>query len=164
MKLLLLMSMIMSLFGCSMGETEGRRPEGAFKYYEYRSTTMREYPHEFWRLENTQENGLTLTWSKSNSDYTVLRVPEEAAQKLTGLVKEHKLYRLKSTYKPPFDVRDGTMWHVFIRYEKSSIDCSADNAWPPKALWEGVKAVNAYLDSLIQASTEDDIIEVRPNR
>lgn len=125
---------------------------------------MREYPHEFWRLENTQENGLTLTWSKSNSDYTVLRVPEEAAQKLTGLVKEHKLYRLKSTYKPPFDVRDGTMWHVFIRYEKSSIDCSADNAWPPKALWEGVKAINAYLDGLIQASTADDIIEVRPNR
>ena len=125
---------------------------------------MREYPHEFWRLENTQENGLTLTWSKSNSDYTVLRVPEEAAQKLTGLVKEHKLYRLKSMYKPPFDVRDGTMWHVFIRYEKSSIDCSADNAWPPTALWNGVKAVNAYLDSLIQASTEDDIIEVRPNR
>ena len=125
---------------------------------------MREYPHEFWRLENTQENGLTLTWSKSNSDYTVLRVPEQAAQKLTGLVKEHKLHRLKSTYKPPFDVRDGTMWHVFIRYEKSSIDCSADNAWPPKALWEGVKAINAYLDGLIQASTEDDIIEVRPNR
>ena len=125
---------------------------------------MREYPHEFWRLENTQENGLTLTWSKSNSDYTVLRVPVEAAQKLTELVKEHKLYRLKSTYKPPFDVRDGTMWHVFIRYEKSSIDCSADNAWPPTALWNGVKAVNAYLDSLIQASTEDDIIEVRPNR
>ena len=125
---------------------------------------MREYPHEFWRLENTEEHGLTLTWSKSNSDYTVLRVPEEAAQKLTELVKEHKLYRLKSTYKPPFDVRDGTMWHVFIRYEKSSIDCSADNAWPPTALWNGVKAVNAYLDSLIQASTADDIIEVRPNR
>ncbi|MCR5326676.1 MAG: hypothetical protein K6E37_08035 [Bacteroidales bacterium] len=166
MKLMLLLSMFMSLFGCTSWENdnEGRKPEGAFMYYEYRSTTMREYPHEYWRLENTKESGLTLSWAKCNSDITVLRVPEEAVQKLTDLVNQYKLYKLKSSYKPPFDVRDGIMWHVYIRYEKSDTYSSADNAWPPKALWSGIEAINAYLDTLISASTESDILEIKKNR
>lgn len=156
---LLFLAMLMSLFGCS-----NTKPDGAFKYYEYRSTSMREYPREFYRLEYNEEKVLTLTWSKSNSDFTVLRVPEEAVQKVTGLIEQYKLYRLKDSYTPPFDVRDGIMWHVYIRYEKGSISCSADNAWPPKALWSGVEAINAYCNTLIESSREEDIIEVRQNR
>ncbi|MBO4671050.1 MAG: hypothetical protein J5640_04315 [Bacteroidales bacterium] len=153
----------MSLFGCGK-EDANRKPEGAFKEYEYKESNMREYPAEYYLLEVSKDNGLTLTWAKHNSDFTVLRVPEDAAEKLTALINEHKLHKLKNSYRPPFDVRDGTMWHVYIRYEKSRISCSADNAWPPKDLWNGILAINAYLDSLIEASRESDIIEVRKNR
>lgn len=155
--------MLMSLFGCGKGN-DNKKPEGAFKEYEYRETTMREYPCLFYLLENTEESGLTLSWAKHNSDITVLRVPEEAAEKLTALINEYKLHKLKNSYRPPFDVRDGTMWHVYIRYEKSRISCSADNAWPPKELWAGIEAINAYLDGLIEASKEEDIIEIKKDR
>ena len=158
----LFLVILMSLFGCIGSGCS--KPDGAFKYYEYRSTTMRSYPYEYYRLEKTEENGVTLSWSKNSSDYTVIRVPEEAAAQVASLVSQYRLHDLKETYRTPFDVRDGTMWHVYITFENKSTSCSADNAWPPKRLWSGIEAINAYCNSLIEASVEADIIEIKPNR
>ena len=152
------LAMLMTFLGCS-----GNRPSGAFGYYEYRYTTMGEYPREYYRLEYNADHVLTLTWAKDCSDYTVLRVPEDAVQELTGLICKHKLYRLKDSYQPLFDIRDGDMWHVYYSYEKGYVGCSAYHSRPPKALWAGVQAVNAYFSSLIEALSEDDILEVRKN-
>ena len=158
MKLLAIIAMMMSLFGNS------GKPAGAFKYYEYRSTTMREYPHEYYKLEVSEEQGVTLSWAKSNSDITVLRVPEETVQKLDAMIDQYKLPKLKNNYHPPFMVHDGMMWHVYIRYEKGGISSGGDNAWPGDPQKEGIKAVNAYFETLIEASSEEDIIEVKSNR
>ena len=130
----------------------GAKPSGAFKYYEYRSSTMREYPHEYYRLEYSEKEGAVLSWAKCNSDEVRLSVPDEAVQAVDSLISSYKLYRLKKTYRPPFKVLDGTQWHVYISYEGGGVSCSADNAWPPENLKEGIKAVNAYLASLAKAS------------
>ncbi|MBR4809507.1 MAG: hypothetical protein IK031_04435 [Bacteroidales bacterium] len=147
--------MLLSLLGCA------QKPEGEFKYYEYRSTTMREYPREYYRLERTPENGLTLSWAQHNSPVTVIRVPEEAAEKLTSIILNHRLYTLKHGYTPPFDVRDGIMWHVYFCFEKGDCSCSSDNAWPPALLRNGIEKANAYFCELISASAEEDILEVK---
>lgn len=143
--------MSLSLFGCNLAE--GRKPEGAFKYYEYRSSTMREYPHEYYRLEYTEENVLTLSWSKCNSPEAVIPVPDQVAEEVKALILEYKLYKLKRSYKPPFDVRDGIMWHVYFGIGDGHTSCSADNAWPPTRLREGIEAVNAYLNRLIDPAS-----------
>lgn len=150
--------MLLSLFGC--GDAGGKKPEGPFKYYEYRSTTMREYPHEYYRLEFSEEDGLTLSWAKCSSPVTVLRVPETAAQEVTDLINQYGLYKLKRSYSPPFDVRDGMMWHVYFCFGKDHTSCSADNAWPPEKMKEGIKAINAFFNQLIESSCEDDVIRV----
>ena len=162
MKFLAIIAMMMSLFGSD--GLLGGKPAGAFKYYEYRSTTMREYPREYYKLESSDKDGVTLSWAKSNSNITVLHVPEESVQKLDSLIDGYKLYNLKKEYHPPFMVHDGIMWHVYIQYEKGGVRCTADNAWPPEKLKEGIKAVNAYFNTLIEASKEEDIIEVKSNR
>ena len=151
--------MILSMFGCS--DMGSKKLEGPFKYYEYRETTMREYPHEYYNLEMTEEHGLTLSWAKCNSPVTVLRVPESAVQGLRSLIEDHKLYKLKSSYRPPFDVRDGYMWDLHFRFGSESVSSCADNARPPEKLQQGIEAVNAFFNKLIDASTEDDIIEVK---
>ena len=148
MKFLLLMTMLLSLSCCGYGN--GKKPEGAFKYYEYRSTTMREYPHEYYRLEYSEENGLTLSWAKCNSPVAVVPVPDSAAQEVASLIKQYKLYKLKRTYRPPFDVRDGIMWHVYFCFGDDHTSCSADNAWPPDKLKQGIQAINDYLNTLIE--------------
>ena len=162
MKHILIIAMILSIFGC--GDNGSKKLEGPFKYYEYRETTMRAYPHEYYRLEMTEEQGMTLSWAKVNSPVTVLRVPESAAQELKSLILEHKLYNLKDSYKPPFRVLDGYMWHLYFRFGSEGVSCSADNARPPKQLQEGIEAINAFFNRLIDASTEDDIIEVKEER
>ena len=154
MKSIVIIAMLMSLFG-------GGKPAGEFKYYEYRCTSMREYPREYYKLERTEENGVTLSWAKRNSDITVLRVSDEAAGKVDAMVDEYKLQNLKNLYQPPFRVLDGFQWSLYIRYDKGGISSGGDNAWPGSPQKEGIKAVNAYLDTLIEASGEEDIIEVK---
>ena len=71
--LLVIITMIMSL---------GAKPSGAFKYYEYNSSTMREYPHEYYRLEYSGQEGAVLSWAKCNSEVVRVRVPEDALRKV----------------------------------------------------------------------------------
>lgn len=151
MKFLVLLAMTLSLFSCNEND---KKLEGPFKYYEYRSTTMREYPREYYRLERTEDGSLTLTWAKSSSPEAVLAVPDEAAEQVKSLIEEYKLYKLKSSYRPPFDVRDGIMWHVYFSVGETHISCSADNAWPPEKLREGIEAVNACLSNWIEKAAE----------
>ena len=162
MKLLPIIIMLLSLFGSHSSQDNALayygKPAGDFKYYEYRSSTMREYPREYYRLEASEDAGVTLSWAKSNSKVTVLRVPAEAVRKVDAMIDEYKLYRLKKMYTPPFRVHDGIQWHVYFRYGKGGVSCTADNAWPPDTLKEGIKAVNAYFNALIEASKEEDII------
>lgn len=160
MSLLVITAMLLSAIGCDFG----KKPEGAFKYYEYGSSTMRAYPYEFYRLEYTEENGPTLSWAKNSSDVTVIRVPEQAVQEVTSLIEKHKLYRLKRSYSPLMDVRDGTMWHVYFRIGEHSTSCEGDNAWPSQKKYEGILAVNACFNQLIESSQEADIIEVKDYR
>ena len=54
------------------------------------------------------------------------------------------------------------MWHAYIRFQKNSISASGSNAWPSEKLWAGVEAINSYIQSLIDASTEADVIERIP--
>lgn len=142
----IIIAMLLSVLGC--GSAGCCRPEGALKYYEYRSTTMREYPHEFYRLERSEEKGLILTRAANGSEETTFAVPEEVAEKVAFLINEYKLYRLKETYRPPCQVLDGTMWHLYFKFDKGGVSCSADNAWPPKRLQEGIEAINSYLGSI----------------
>lgn len=153
MKFLIILAMSLSLFG--LGDKNGKKPEGPFKYYEYRSTTMREYPREYYRLEYTEENGLTLSWSKSNSPVKVVPVPEKTAEDLRALILEYELYKLKPSYMPPGDVRDGIMWHIYFCFGENKTSCSADNAWPKDKLLEGIKAVNAFFNQFIEEAPED---------
>ena len=99
----------------------GAKPSGAFKYYEYNSSTMREYPHEYYRLEYSGREGAVLSWAKCNSEVVRVRVPEDAVRKVDSLICSYKLYKLKKTYRPPFMVHDGIQWHVYFGYEHAGV-------------------------------------------
>ena len=50
------------------------------------------------------------------------------------------------------------MWHAYIRFQKNSISASGSNTWPSEKLWAGIKAINAYIQSAIDTSTDADVI------
>ena len=132
--------------------------------YEYESNTMREYPHEYYRLGYSEENGITLSWAKSNSNITVLHVSKEAMEKVAAMINEYKLTKLKNSYVPPVMIHDGIQWSISIRSGKKHVSSHGSNAWPPDKQKDGINEIHAYLDSLIEAATEEDVIEVKNNR
>lgn len=117
---------------------------------------------EYYRLEQTEDRGLILFWAKNSSPVAEISVPDEAVQKVTELIMQYRLYTIKSSYKPPCHVLDGTMWHMYYRYSKDSTTCSCDNAWPPNNLWKGILAINAYLNSFVEAASEQTPLSAQP--
>ena len=55
-------------------------------------------------------------------------------------------------------VLDGTSWHMYMRFQKGSISSGGNNATAPAKRMQAIYSINSYLQSLIDASTEADII------
>ena len=136
----------------------GSKPEGALLSYQYRRSDMRISPSVYYLVEPSEKGGVQLTWAKNASDGTVIRVEDDALVKIDALMWQYKLYRLKENYRPLAHVLDGTMWSVRFRYGNGTVYSGGDNAWPGTNLKAGIDAVNAYIDSLIDAAVEADII------
>ena len=149
-----------------LAKSDGEQPQDLDEItsYEYESNTMREYPHEYYRLGYSEENGITLSWAKSNSNITVLHVSKEAMEKVAAMIDEYKLTKLRNSYVPPVMVHDGIQWSLSIRSGKKHVSSHGSNAWPPDKQKDGINEIHAYLNSLIEAAAEEDVIEVKNNR
>ena len=154
---------MLSILGCKpyRGRGNNAEPEGQFMYWRYWLTNGRMmYPLKYLKLDRDEEGLARLAFSdEKGPDVTVIRVSEDVMKQVSDMVTEYSLKKLKNTYVPLGDVRDGVMWGLHIGYEKNPIGSGGSNAWPPEKLWSGVKAVNEYLDSLAKAAGESDVIE-----
>ena len=154
MKTLFALSFLLPLLACGQA-----CPEGRLSYYEFSYSGTMAWPITYYRVELDEESGqLTLGWSRSEPEITLIRVGPEVLSHIDALVKEYRLYRLKDRYLPPVRILDGHQWSVYFRYEQDSISSHGSNAWPSGRLREGMDAVNDYLKGLIDAATEDDVI------
>lgn len=132
--------------------------EGPVTSYEYCYNATMAYPLEYYRLETTEEGVARLGHSKGENEIIWIKVDQEVFDTVADLIRQYKLYKLKRDYEPPFEVLDGRSWYLHANNGKDGFSSSGYNAWPPKKLREGIDAVNAYLKSLIDAATPDDII------
>ena len=125
--------------------------------YSYSGTMM--WFIEWYCIERGEDGKLQLLYSKDCSpEITILRCPDNALEKIDGFVRKYKLWNLKNSYVPKFEVLDGYMWHMYIRYDGGSISTGGSNAWPSKDLMTGLSAITSYVESVIEASTEADVI------
>ncbi len=166
MKTLIAFSLMVSLFSCSVFGTRSSgsndKPQGAVVSYEYSYQNTMMYPITWYEVSRDGEGRVCIAWSRDNeAEIRVIRGPEDLPGRIGAIVEEYRLYKLKNHYTPRADIRDGYMWRTYIRFEENSISAGGSNAWPKEALWAGVKAINDTVQSLIDASSEDDIIARR---
>ena len=159
MKPLLILSLMATLSFCSpFGvKSAGRndKPEGPVVSYEYSYDGTMMYPLEFICVERSGSGTLQLLYSGGGAEITVYSLPEEAPERIGALAAEYKLHRLKESYRPRMRILDGYMWHCRIRYGKGVISSRGSNARPPRALKDGIDAINAYLR---EQTREENII------
>lgn len=154
MKTLLALSFLLPLLaGCKAC------PEGKLTYYEYRYSGTSAWPICYYRVEqNAETGGVTLAYCRNEAEVTLLRVGPEVLGKIEALMKEYKLYRLKDRYLPPVRILDGHQWSIYFGLEGGSVSSHGSNAWPPSKLRGGMDAINDYLQGLVDAASENDII------
>ena len=145
------------------------RPDGPCTSYEYQHSSTMMYPLTFYDVKRDGDGTVRIAFIEDKwqdhpggPDIIIIRGPEDLFGRIDAIVAEYKLHRLKNIYTPRAHVLDGYMWHAYIRFQKNSISASGSNAWPSEKLWAGVEAINSYIQSLIDASTEADVIERIP--
>lgn len=145
------------LFTRSSGSNS--KPEGAAVSYEYTYSTTMAYPVTYFKVWKGEDGEVLLAWLKSyGPDVVVIRGSAEVLQRIGEISAEYKLHHLKNHYYPSMEILDGNSWHMYLRFEKGSISSGGNNASGPDKLMEGIQRINSYLQSLADASTEDDII------
>lgn len=151
--------MVGGLFTISKGSNP--RPDGPVTSYQYSYSGTMRFPTRFYEVKPDSTGTVCIYWSEQHSpDVSVIRAPEDALEHIGALVKEYKLHRLKSSYRPRMQVLDGYGWHMYVRFSGNSISTGGTNAWPPAKLNAGIHAINAYIGGLIEASAPEDIIRV----
>ena len=157
MKAKILLLLMFTLFSrCS--SDKNIMPEGAITGYEYVYSGTMAYPIRFYKVERDSKGVLGLHFSENDEKVTVYKVPEETLDFIDGIVRETKLHKLRTSYRPPVEVLDGYGWYVCISYEKGHIVSGGQNASAPKAQREGIGRINQHLQEIIDSSSEADIL------
>ena len=145
---ILLLTCMMTLFGCSQ-----KAPDGALKGYEYVENGMRAVPQVHYEVLFDAEDAPYVRHVKWNGEEIVVPAPSQLPAQIDSLVRRYKLHQLKDHYQPPFKVLDGVSWRLYIRYEGGSISSGGYHTRPPERLREGIEAINELLQGCVNASS-----------
>lgn len=163
MKLLLTLAFMLPLLSCSplWNKSSGSnpRPDGPATSYEYSYNGTMMYPIEYYSARRGADGAVRIAFLRNNEpEVRVIAGPEDFFARVDALVAEYGLHRLKESYRPRMEVLDGYDWHVRIRFRENAIYSGGFNAGPSGKLASGIAALNQYVESLIDASSEEDVI------
>ncbi len=173
MKALLAFSILIPMFGgflFTKAKGSNPRPDGPASSYEYQYSGTMMYPLTYYDVKRDESGAVRIAYLEDDwdtrdmkgPDVIIIPGPADFFERVDAIVAKYKLHRLRSTYTPRADVRDGYMWHSYIRFRENSISCGGSNAWPSDKLMNGIYAINGIIEAAIEASTEADVIARQP--
>ena len=116
-KKLSIITIIASLFGCGIANSGKKMPEGRLLSFEFEKTARSIYPVEYYHVDTDGAGQTWLTNISQHGDTTKVAVGEQTLAQLRDIIQRDKLYRLKESYTPMGDVRDGWQWRFVARFE-----------------------------------------------
>ena len=162
MKTLFAISLIIPLMGgffYTKSSGSNKKPEGAVVRYEYGYSNTMAYPITFYKVYQDESGAVRIAWLKDHGpEVQVIIGPQDVLERIADIAAQYKLHRIKRSYYPSVEVLDGTSWHCYIGYEKGSISSDGSNAVAPEKRMNGIYAINAYLQSLIDAAPESTVV------
>lgn len=142
-KLILVMAIV--ILGCSFGPKELK--DIVSYEYSYRACMM--HPLYTYNVQKDQEGRQTLVWTKLDGVEHTVQLEEDVLAEIDRLTREYKLSRMKESYYPHADIRDGYTWDIYIRYGNGHIYSHGQNAYPRQIQRDGIKAINDYLEGFL---------------
>lgn len=161
MKLLLTFAMMIPLLFPFVTKSSGNnpRPDGPARSYEFVYSGTMMYPFTYYEVKRDETGAVRIAYlEKHGHDVLVIPGPDDIFDRIDEAVAKYKLHRLKNSYWPRMQVLDGDGWHAYIHFRENGISSGGSNAWPPEKLYAGISAINGYIQSVIDASSEADIL------
>ena len=136
------------------------KTQGRLLSYEYTYHGPMFRSGNYYKIEAGEDGSVRVFISEGGwgSETRVYSAPAEALATVEKMVADGRLRRLKAHYKTPFRVLDGWDWNLYIRHEKGSISSGGYMAHPPKALYEAMEAIGAYIRAL---AVEENFLEIK---
>ena len=161
MKLLLTFAMILPLLSPFGTKSSGKnpKPDGASTSYEFTYSGTMMYPIKYYEVKRDSTGAVRIAYLEHNgTDVIVIPGPEDIFDHIDRAVAQYKLHKMKNSYWPRMEILDGYGWHARIRFQHNSIYSGGSNAGPPEKIYAGINAINNYIQSLIDASSEADVL------
>ena len=115
----------------------------------------RVWPDAWYDFQLEKDGRYTLSNSTQRSRTRAMKaeVPAYVADSLAKIVIEENMKDYEYSYKPPFQVLDGTTWSLYVRFDdKTSCVSSGYEAWPEG---NGLKRLQEYLREVWQQVEEN---------
>ena len=125
-----------------------RMPKGDLISLEYsESGTMAGY--KYYAFVELQENGTVIVKAQKESYGEIIekKVDAQVLKNIRNIIKEHKMYKYKERYLPPFKVLDGYMWNFHAKFsDGETISSHGSNARPSG---DGLNTLKEYMKGLV---------------
>ena len=138
----LIILLLMSLFGCQKTVAQ----EGPVTHLQYRLSEMRNRTEYIFDCAEDGTCYLTRIVGYRDDEGKKVQVPEATAEDLWQIIQEEKMLKYKELYTPKFDVRDGYMWHLDVRFKEGKLYTGGDNVMPDSG--KGIRRLEKYLEDL----------------
>jgi len=142
---IILMALLTSspVVGASADTTSAAAPKVII--LSYHKSDGRTWPDAWYDFQLEKDGRYTLSNSTQRSRTKAMKaeVPADVADSLAKIVIEENMKDYEYSYKPPFQVLDGTTWSLYVRFDdKTSCVSSGYEAWPEG---NGLKRLQEYL-------------------
>lgn len=161
MKLLITLAMMLPLLFPFGIKATGRndKPDGPATSYEFSYSSTAMYPIEYYHVFRDEDGAVRIAYLlNQDQEVTIIPGPADLFERIDKATADYNLHKLRGTYTPRARVLDGYGWHVYIRFQQKGISAGGSNAWPPEKIYAGVTTINDYICSVIEASSEADVL------
>ena len=143
----------------------GCRPNSGNKFYNttptsfrYQYSGMMAHPIFSYEVETKEDGKLTLAYSTGGPDITIIKAPDNLLQTIGEIVRNNKIYKIKSHYMPDMEILDGYGWSMSIEYADGYISSGGSNAGPGGDISAGISLILKSLKEVVDNATPEDII------
>ena len=132
----------MSLFGCQKSAAQ----TGPVTYLQYRLSEMRNRTEYVFERAEDGTCYLTKIEGYRDEEGKKVQVSPSVGDELWQIIQEEKMLKYKELYTPKFDIRDGYMWNLDVRFKEGKLYTGGDNVMPDNG--KGIHRLENYLEDL----------------
>ena len=156
-KLVVLMGIISSLFGCN-NPGSNVDPNDTITYFSYyKGGGMRRFDGYRYLVEKTKDGRAHFLFNKDYPDEKEFVIDDLSVfDSLQQIVLKHGMYEYSGNYQPDMQIFDGQSWDFYVKYASGESIRAGGYMAGPDGYWDAFRDIIDCLDQWKEASVEEN--------